>query len=77
MPRDATAPVNRTPGSVDSLLEFLHMGGYAFYVWMSYAIVAVMLTINLVLPLRRARRLRARLQRQFVHEPATPHGHEP
>ena len=26
---------------MSSLTEFLHMGGYAFYVWSSYAVVTV------------------------------------
>jgi len=39
------------------------MGGYAFYVWWSYAIVAVMLALNLWLPVARGRRLRRRLAR--------------
>jgi heme exporter protein D len=55
---------------VDRLVDFLHMGGYAFYVWLSYAVVALMLAINLIVPLRRERRLRARLQREFAHERA-------
>jgi len=30
--------------------EFLYMGGYGFYVWGSYAIAAVVLIANIVLP---------------------------
>lgn len=30
--------------------EFFHMGGYAFYVWASYGIAAVVLIGNIVLP---------------------------
>jgi heme exporter protein D len=37
--------------------EFFHMGGYAFYVWSAYAVVAVVLIANLIYPLRRRRRL--------------------
>jgi heme exporter protein D len=37
--------------------EFLAMGGYAVYVWPSYAVVAVVLAANVILPLRRRRRL--------------------
>ncbi len=48
---------------MDSLREFLHMGGYAFYVWSAYAVCALMLYLNLWLPLRRERRLRRRLRR--------------
>lgn len=34
---------NLPEGSVTSLLEFFAMGGYAFYVWTSYALTAVLL----------------------------------
>ncbi|PPD22906.1 MAG: heme exporter protein CcmD [Methylomonas sp.] len=30
--------------------EFFAMGGYAFYVWTSYGITAVVLIVNLLLP---------------------------
>jgi len=33
--------------------EFFAMGGYAFYVWASYAVAAVVLGFNVWLPLRR------------------------
>lgn len=39
--------------------SFLHMGGYAFYVWTSYALALLVLGLNWMLP-RRA--LRARWQ---------------
>ncbi|MFZ5621506.1 MAG: heme exporter protein CcmD [Pseudomonadota bacterium] len=38
--------------------EFLHMGGYAFYVWTSYALAALVLALNWALPRRALRRLR-------------------
>ena len=44
--------------------EFFHMGGYAFYVWTSYGITVVVLVANWIVPLRRARRLRAELMRE-------------
>ena len=31
--------------------EFLHMGGYAFYVWTSYGIAFVIMLAGIVLPL--------------------------
>lgn len=40
-----------------SLPEFFAMGGYAAYVWSSYALAAVVLAWNVVQPLRRERRL--------------------
>ena len=45
----------------ESLLDFLRMGGYAFYVWWSYAVVTVVLALNFVLPMLRHRRLRRAL----------------
>jgi len=41
----------------NSLAEFLAMGGYAFNVWSVYALFALFLTANLILPLRRHRRI--------------------
>jgi len=40
-----------------NLTEFLHMGGYAVYVWTSYGIALLILLINIVLPLRQRRKL--------------------
>lgn len=51
---------------MQALGEFLHMGGYAFYVWSSYAIAALMLALNLWLPVRRWRELRRRLRRTLA-----------
>jgi heme exporter protein D len=39
-----------------NLEHFLSMGGYALYVWTSYAIVMIALAANIVLPLVRHRR---------------------
>ena len=58
---------------MDTLTEFFHMGGYAFYVWTSYAIVAVLLVANLWIPVARGRRLRQRL-RMMLRDPAPPEG---
>lgn len=30
--------------------DFFHMGGYAFYVWMSFGVTFVVLLINIILP---------------------------
>lgn len=35
------------------MTEFLHMGGYAFYVWTSYAVVLVLFVWLFFSPLRR------------------------
>ena len=49
---------------MDKLREFLDMGGYAFYVWSAYGVAFIVLVANIIVPLLRARDLRARLQRQ-------------
>jgi heme exporter protein D len=47
-----------------NLTEFLHMGGYAFYVWTSYGIAAVILVANLVAPMRQRKRLLGEVARR-------------
>ena len=44
--------------------EFFHMGGYAIYVWSSYAITLVVLALNVLVPLYKRRRLLAGLARR-------------
>ena len=46
------------------MTEFLNMGGYGLYVWPAYLIVAIVLVLNLVVPLRRHRRLLNEMSRQ-------------
>ena len=46
------------------MIEFLNMGGYGIYVWPAYLIVAIVLVLNLVVPLRRHRRLLNEMSRQ-------------
>jgi len=43
--------------------EFFTMGGYAFYVWTSYAITLVVLLMNAVIPRRREKQLIRKLSR--------------
>ena len=45
-------------------VEYLRMGGYAFYVWCSYAVVLVVLALNLIVPSLRLRRTRRALFRE-------------
>jgi heme exporter protein D len=40
-----------------TLTEFLHMGGYAFYVWTSYGLAMIVLLLNVILPMRQRRKL--------------------
>lgn len=56
---------------MDALREFFHMGGYAFYVWSAYGVAFIVLVANVVVPLLRARELRARLARQARMESHT------
>ncbi|HCK76653.1 MAG TPA: heme exporter protein CcmD [Gammaproteobacteria bacterium] len=39
------------------MTEFLHMGGYAFYVWSAYAVTAAALVVVVIVPLRRRARM--------------------
>ena len=50
---------------MSTLGEFIHMGGYGVYVWSAYAIVAVVLIGNLIVPVLQARELKRRLARQI------------
>ena len=49
---------------MDALRNFLHMGGYGFYVWSAYGMAFVVLVANVIVPIVRARELRTRLARQ-------------
>ena len=51
-----------------NLTEFLHMGGYAFYVWTSYGIALVVLVANAWIPMRQRRRLLADIARRLRRE---------
>ena len=44
------------------MMEFLHMGGYAGYVWSSYAIVVTVLIWNVVSSRRRHKNILKRLK---------------
>ena len=45
------------------MMEFLNMGGYAGYVWSSYAIVMAVLVLNLLLSRQRHKSVLRRLRR--------------
>lgn len=38
---------------LNNLIQFFHMGGYAFYVWLSYGSVLTLLAIQWFIPWRR------------------------
>lgn len=42
---------------LSGLVDFFYMGGYAFYVWLSYGIAAAVLIANLLWPLVQERRI--------------------
>ncbi len=45
--------------------EFFHMGGYAFYVWSSYSLAAVLLLVSWIQPRLREKRLRRDIARRL------------
>ncbi len=47
------------------LHEFLHMGGYAAYVWSAFGISFITLLANLVLPLNTEKKILGRIKRQL------------
>ena len=49
---------------MSALDAFLHMGGYAVYVWTSYGLALVVLALNVVLPRRAERAALAALARR-------------
>ena len=55
-----------------SFQQFLSMGGYAFYVWTSYALVFGILLINVVLPLRRQSEVKRNITRMLRQERKRP-----
>jgi len=48
-----------------SLTDFLSMGGFAKYVWSSYGIFVVVLTLNIVMPLMAERKTMSDLQKRL------------
>ncbi len=54
--------------------EFLHMGGYAVYVWSSYVLALAVVVINLWWPLQHERAVRQRLQRRWRRDAMTGGG---
>jgi len=51
-----------------SLTDFLSMGGYATYVWSSYGICAVVLILNIILPLRRKGKVMRDFQKRLLRK---------
>ncbi|MDH5388393.1 MAG: heme exporter protein CcmD [Gammaproteobacteria bacterium] len=55
-------------GSEFSWSEFLHMGGYATFVWSSYGLALVMVVFNIVSPMIERKRVIARVKRAIKRE---------
>ena len=49
---------------MSSWTEFLTMGGYGAYVWPAYSLAAVVVMVNIVLPLKRLRQLKMDIRRR-------------
>jgi heme exporter protein D len=50
------------------MAEFFHMGGYAFYVWTSFGLSAIVLIVNAVIAVMHHRRELCRISRQIRRE---------
>jgi len=48
--------------------EFFNMGGYAFFVWTSYALTLVIVVANIVSPLMQRKKTIARIKRAIKRE---------
>lgn len=51
-----------------SFEQFFSMGGYAFYVWTSYALALGVLLVNVILPLRRKADVQKSIARMLRQE---------
>ena len=52
--------------------EFLHMGGYAAYVWSAYGISLGVLILNIILPIRREQALLQAIKKKLQREAGKP-----
>lgn len=48
--------------------EFFHMGGYAFFVWWSYAIFFIVIAINVIQPVLQRKSVIDRVRRAIRRE---------
>lgn len=49
-----------------SFAEFIDMGGYGFNVWSVYALFAIFVAVNLILPLRKKQKIIRQLKRRMT-----------
>lgn len=52
--------------------EFFHMGGYAFFVWTSFGISAIVLIYNIIQPIRRHKELKREIRGQLKRQQHNP-----
>ena len=48
--------------------EFFNMGGYAFFVWTSYGLAAILLIANIIQPMQRKKEILNNLKRRLRRE---------
>jgi heme exporter protein D len=48
--------------------EFFNMGGYAFFVWTSYAITFAVIVANIIFPIVQRKNVIARIKRSIKRE---------
>ncbi len=58
-------------GTEFSWSEFFAMGGYAFFVWMSYGITVAVIVLNIVMPLIQRKQVIKRVKRAIRREQLT------
>ncbi len=52
------------------MAEFFHMGGYAAYVWSSYALALIVLAPTMLLPFRENKQLIKKIKGKYKREQA-------
>ena len=63
-------------GWLELLFDFFAMGGYARYVWPAYGVTALVLSLNVMLPARRERKLMRRLRGLHGRRPHNKSGEQ-
>ncbi len=48
--------------------EFFNMGGYAFFVWTSYALTLIVVMANIILPIMQRKKVISRIKRTIKRE---------
>ncbi len=61
---------------MDAFITFIHMGGYAGYVWSSYGIALVIFVMSIVSPVLEKRKLEKRIQGIIENEQSSRQKHQ-